>query len=198
LIIDTHCHVIVAEMTAGTVPEDWRPVVSRDGGRYRLVFRGREIVHPEMGQQMLDQVLKAVQDIAMVEQRAMMEGRRMVMTIGPRGGVIRAGGSGPVVAVWSSISCGLNAGCVTGSAFAPGGGNAGADDGCSMRNIPECDGTRGGGGIALDRTVGGRDWRASGGTGGGALVRAGMYDPVCAESIKSLRRCVPVNASSST
>ena len=39
MIIDTHCHVIVAEMTAGTVPEHWRPAVSRDGGRYRLGFR---------------------------------------------------------------------------------------------------------------------------------------------------------------
>jgi len=43
LIIDTHCHVIVAEMTAGRVPEHWRPVVSREDGRYRLGFRGREI-----------------------------------------------------------------------------------------------------------------------------------------------------------
>ena len=64
-----------------------------EGNKVRLViaFRGREIVHPEMGQAMLDQVLKSVNDIAMVEQRAMMEGRRMVMTIGPRGGVIRTG-----------------------------------------------------------------------------------------------------------
>ena len=43
MIIDTHCHVIVAEMTAGMVPEHWRPVVSRENGRYRLGFRGREI-----------------------------------------------------------------------------------------------------------------------------------------------------------
>ncbi len=43
MIIDTHCHVIVAEMTAGTVPEHWRPAVSRRGGHYRLRFRGREI-----------------------------------------------------------------------------------------------------------------------------------------------------------
>ena len=64
-----------------------------EGNKCKLVvvFRGREIVHPEMGQAMLDQVIKAVNDIAMVEQRAMMEGRRMVMTIVPRGGVIRAG-----------------------------------------------------------------------------------------------------------
>ena len=54
-----------------------------------IVFRGREIVHPETGQAMLDSVVKAVSDIAMVEQRPMMEGRRMVMIIGPRGGVIR-------------------------------------------------------------------------------------------------------------
>jgi translation initiation factor IF-3 len=62
-----------------------------EGNKCKLVvvFRGREIVHPEMGQVMLDQVIKAVNDIAMVEQRAMMEGRRMVMTIGPRGGVIK-------------------------------------------------------------------------------------------------------------
>jgi len=69
-----------------------------EGNKCKLVvvFRGREIVHPEMGQQMLDQVIKAVNDIAMVEQRAMMEGRRMVMTIGPRGGVIRPPGTGPI------------------------------------------------------------------------------------------------------
>lgn len=43
MITDTHCHVIVEEMTGAAVPADWRPAVSREGGRYRLVFRGREI-----------------------------------------------------------------------------------------------------------------------------------------------------------
>jgi len=38
-----HCHVIVEEMTARTVPPDWRPVIGRDGGSYRLAFRGRDI-----------------------------------------------------------------------------------------------------------------------------------------------------------
>ena len=60
-----------------------------------IVFRGREIVHPETGQAMLDHVLKAVSDIGMIEQRSMMEGRRMVMVIGPRVGVIRAGAPAP-------------------------------------------------------------------------------------------------------
>src|SRR5215471_9811228 len=30
-------------MTARTVPPDWRPRISREGGRYRLEFRGRDI-----------------------------------------------------------------------------------------------------------------------------------------------------------
>jgi translation initiation factor IF-3 len=66
-----------------------------EGNKCKLVvvFRGREIVHPEMGQVMLDEVCKATQDIAMVEQRSMMEGRRMVMVIGPRVGVIRPPGA---------------------------------------------------------------------------------------------------------
>jgi translation initiation factor IF-3 len=68
-----------------------------EGNKCKLVvvFRGREIVHPEMGQAMLDQVCKATADISAVEQRSMMEGRRMVMVIGPRVGVIRPGGPAP-------------------------------------------------------------------------------------------------------
>jgi translation initiation factor IF-3 len=54
-----------------------------------IVFRGREIVHPETGQAMLDTVVKAITDIATIEQRPIMEGRRMVMLVGPKGGVIR-------------------------------------------------------------------------------------------------------------
>jgi aminocarboxymuconate-semialdehyde decarboxylase len=43
LIVDVHRHVIVEEMTARAVPEDWRPAIGREEGRYRLVFRGRDI-----------------------------------------------------------------------------------------------------------------------------------------------------------
>ena len=61
-----------------------------EGNKARLVviFRGREIVHPETGQAMLKKVVELTQDIAMVEQPPMMEGRRMLMIISPRGGVI--------------------------------------------------------------------------------------------------------------
>jgi aminocarboxymuconate-semialdehyde decarboxylase len=43
LIVDVHCHVIVEEMTARAVPDDWRPAIRREDGRYRLEFRGRDI-----------------------------------------------------------------------------------------------------------------------------------------------------------
>jgi translation initiation factor IF-3 len=64
-----------------------------EGNKCRLVivFRGREIVHPETGQAMLDLVIKTLGDAAVVEQRATMEGRRMVLTLGPRIGVVRPG-----------------------------------------------------------------------------------------------------------
>jgi translation initiation factor IF-3 len=67
-----------------------------EGNKCRLVivFRGREIVHPETGQAMLDQVIKALGDAAVVEQRASMEGRRMVLTLGPRVGVVRPSAPG--------------------------------------------------------------------------------------------------------
>ena len=66
-----------------------------EGNKARLVviFRGREIVHPETGQAMLKKVVELTQDIAMVEQPPMMEGRRMLMIISPRGGVINRPGS---------------------------------------------------------------------------------------------------------
>jgi translation initiation factor IF-3 len=66
-----------------------------EGNKCRLVvaFRGREIVHPETGQAMLDHVVRLLGDAAQVEQRPAMEGRRIVMIIGPKMGVIKKGGA---------------------------------------------------------------------------------------------------------
>ena len=66
-----------------------------EGNKARLVviFRGREIVHPSTGQDVLKRVLEATNDIAMVEQAPMMEGRRMLMIIGPKGGGVRPAGA---------------------------------------------------------------------------------------------------------
>jgi translation initiation factor IF-3 len=66
-----------------------------EGNKAKLavIFRGREIVHPETGQDVLKRVVEATSDIAQVEQTPMMEGRRMLMIIAPRSGVIRAAGA---------------------------------------------------------------------------------------------------------
>src|SRR6478735_499281 len=63
-----------------------------EGNKAKLavIFRGREIVHPETGQDVLKRVVAVTSDIAQVEQPPMMEGRRMLMVIAPRTGVIRA------------------------------------------------------------------------------------------------------------
>jgi translation initiation factor IF-3 len=61
------------------------------GNKVRLVvvFRGREITHPQTGQAMLNRVIEMVTDIASVEANANMEGRRMLMVIAPKPGVVR-------------------------------------------------------------------------------------------------------------
>jgi translation initiation factor IF-3 len=61
-----------------------------EGNKAKLavIFRGREIVHPETGQAVLRRVVEATSDIAQVEQAPMMEGRRMLMIIAPRVGRI--------------------------------------------------------------------------------------------------------------
>jgi translation initiation factor IF-3 len=62
-----------------------------EGNKCRLViiFRGREITHPETGRAVLDRVVASTQDIANVEVQPNMEGRRMVMILAPKSGVVR-------------------------------------------------------------------------------------------------------------
>lgn len=47
-------------------------------------FRGREMAHKELGLEMLKKVEQDLAEIAAVEQAATMEGRQMVMVMGPR------------------------------------------------------------------------------------------------------------------
>jgi translation initiation factor IF-3 len=60
-----------------------------DGNKAKLVivFRGREIVHPETGKAVLFKVLSELADYVVVEQMPVMEGRRMTMLIAPKPGV---------------------------------------------------------------------------------------------------------------
>jgi translation initiation factor IF-3 len=63
----------------------------QSGNKVRLavVFRGREITHPQTGAAVLNRVVEATADIATVEVNPNMEGRRMIMIIAPKAGVVR-------------------------------------------------------------------------------------------------------------
>jgi len=50
-----------------------------------LLFRGREIAHPEFGREMLARIQESVKEKAVVEQTPRMEGRIMVMILSPKG-----------------------------------------------------------------------------------------------------------------
>jgi len=52
-------------------------------GKVSVMFRGREIVHPEMGREMLNKVIQALGEEALIEQQPRLEGRQMVMIVGP-------------------------------------------------------------------------------------------------------------------
>src|SRR5574338_1104299 len=62
-----------------------------EGNKVRLavVFRGREITHPKTGMAVLNRVVELCSDIASVELTPNMEGRRMIMVIAPKPGVVR-------------------------------------------------------------------------------------------------------------
>ena len=57
--------------------------------RLAVVFRGREITHPQTGMNVLNKVVDLCNDIATVEVTPNMEGRRMIMVITPKPGVVR-------------------------------------------------------------------------------------------------------------
>jgi len=49
-----------------------------------MMFRGREMVHTELGKRLLDRLMDVLKDVAQVEQPAKLEGRNMTMVLGPR------------------------------------------------------------------------------------------------------------------
>lgn len=49
-----------------------------------LMFRGREIAHPELGRGLMDRIAEEIQDIGVVESPPKLEGRNMIMLIAPK------------------------------------------------------------------------------------------------------------------
>ncbi|MDY7033209.1 MAG: translation initiation factor IF-3 [Thermodesulfobacteriota bacterium] len=57
-----------------------------DGNKAKVcvIFKGREIAHKEMGTQMLEKVVKEIEDVGIIEQKPKFEGRNMTMIIAPK------------------------------------------------------------------------------------------------------------------
>ena len=52
--------------------------------QFTVLFRGRQILHKDLGRSVLDQVTSSLQEVAKVERPSIMTGRRMVMILVPK------------------------------------------------------------------------------------------------------------------
>ncbi|MCG0238470.1 MAG: translation initiation factor IF-3 [Firmicutes bacterium] len=61
----------------------------RDGDKVKatIMFRGREIVHADLGKAVLDRLYERVKDLCVVERPAKVEGRNMIMILAPKPGL---------------------------------------------------------------------------------------------------------------
>jgi translation initiation factor IF-3 len=55
----------------------------RDKVKVTIMFRGREVIHPELGERILNQLAEEVKDLGVVETRPNLDGRNMVMMLAP-------------------------------------------------------------------------------------------------------------------
>ncbi|HXD54663.1 MAG TPA: translation initiation factor IF-3 [Solirubrobacteraceae bacterium] len=60
----------------------------KDKVKITIMFRGREVTHPERGTMILDRLAEELQELGVVEQRPMQEGRNMTMMMAPSKAVL--------------------------------------------------------------------------------------------------------------
>ena len=61
-----------------------RFIENGDKAKVVIFFKGREIIHREFGQRVLERVAEKTEDIAIIEQTAKQEGRTLVMILAPK------------------------------------------------------------------------------------------------------------------
>jgi translation initiation factor IF-3 len=60
----------------------------KDKVKITIMFRGREVTHPERGEMILDRLAAELEELAVVEQRPQQDGRNMTMMLGPSKAVL--------------------------------------------------------------------------------------------------------------
>ena len=63
-----------------------RRFIEEDGdkGKVTLRYRGREITHQDIGMRLLERIRDELADVAVVENMPKLEGRQMIMVLGPK------------------------------------------------------------------------------------------------------------------
>ncbi|TYO94552.1 translation initiation factor IF-3 [Desulfallas thermosapovorans DSM 6562] len=58
----------------------------KDGDKVKvtIMFRGRQIVHPDLGKKLLERMAEQVTDLANVERQPKLEGKNMIMILAPK------------------------------------------------------------------------------------------------------------------
>ncbi len=60
----------------------------KDKVKITIMFRGREVTHPERGEMILNRLAEDLEELAQVEQRPTQDGRNMTMMLGPSKAVL--------------------------------------------------------------------------------------------------------------
>jgi translation initiation factor IF-3 len=97
-----------------------RFLLHKDKVKVTIMFRGREVTHPERGTMILDRLAEELSELGVVEQRPMQEGRNMTMMMAPSKAVLagRVGADGVIAE---------EPGSEDGAAAAAGAASTGAD-----------------------------------------------------------------------
>ncbi len=67
-----------------------RFLLGRDRVKVTIMFRGREVTHPERGTALLDRLAEELSEVATVEQTPLQDGRNMTMMLAPSKAVLAA------------------------------------------------------------------------------------------------------------
>ena len=95
----------------------------KDKVKITIMFRGREVTHPERGEMILKKLAEELEELAVVEQRPLTEGRNMTMLLGPSKAVL----AGTLDEGGGSADGGGDAAAPAAEAAAPAEGEAAAD-----------------------------------------------------------------------
>jgi len=75
-----------------------RFLAGKDKVKVTIMFRGREMAHPERGEMLLNRLADELGELAIVEQRPQQDGRNMVMMLGPSKTLVEEGAAAAGIA----------------------------------------------------------------------------------------------------